>query len=47
VEPICILDRKVKVIENKAIGMVNVQWIFYGPEDATWEHEENMQEKYP
>jgi len=32
---------------KKSIGMVNFQWKCYGPEDATWEHEENMQEKYP
>jgi hypothetical protein len=35
VEPICILDHKVKVIRNKSIGMVKVQWTYYGPEDAT------------
>ena len=44
VEPVCILDRKVKVLRNKAIGMVKVQWTCYGHEDATWEHEENMRE---
>ena len=26
VEPVCILDQKVKVLRNKAIGVVNVQW---------------------
>jgi hypothetical protein len=30
VEPILILDRKVKVIKNKAIGLVKVQWTCYG-----------------
>jgi hypothetical protein len=47
VEPVCILDRKVKVLRNKSIGMVKVQWTCYGPEDATWEHEETMWEEYP
>jgi hypothetical protein len=47
VEPICILDQKVKILKNKAIGMVNIQWMCYSDEDATWEHEENMQEEYP
>jgi hypothetical protein len=42
VEPVHILDRKVKLLRNKAIGLVNVQWTCYDPEDATWEHEENM-----
>jgi hypothetical protein len=47
VEPIHILDQKVKVLRNKAIGMVKVQWTYYGLEDATWAHEENMQKEYP
>jgi hypothetical protein len=47
VEPICILDWKVKVLKKKSVGMVKVQWTHYGPEDATWEYEENMQEEYP
>jgi hypothetical protein len=46
VELVRILDRKVKVLRNKAIWMVKVQWTCYSPEDATWEHEENMQEEY-
>jgi hypothetical protein len=47
VEPIRIMDRKVKVLKNKAIGMVKVQWTYYAPEDDIWEHEENIQEEYP
>ena len=47
VEPIHILDQKVKVIRNKSIGMVKVQWNCYGLEYETWEHEETMQEEYP
>jgi hypothetical protein len=47
VEPTRILDRKFKVFRNKAIGSVKVQWTFYGLEDATWEHEENMRANYP
>jgi hypothetical protein len=43
----CILDQKVKVLRNKSIILVKVQWTYYGPEDATWEHEETMQEEYP
>jgi hypothetical protein len=27
--------------------MVKVQWTCYGPEDATWEHEDAMREEYP
>jgi hypothetical protein len=47
VKLVCILDRKVKVLRNKAIGIVKVQWTCYGLEDATWELEENMWEEYP
>jgi hypothetical protein len=36
VETVHILDRKIKVLMNKAIGFVKVQWTYYGPEDATW-----------
>jgi hypothetical protein len=46
VELVCILDQKVKVLRNQAIGMVKVQWICYGLEDIMWEHEEAMQEEY-
>jgi hypothetical protein len=35
------------VFRNKSIGLVKVQWNLYGLEDSTWEHEENMWEKYP
>jgi hypothetical protein len=45
VEPVRILDRKVKMLRNKSIGLVKVQWTYYGPKDATWENEENMQEE--
>jgi hypothetical protein len=47
VELVCILDRKVKVLRRKSIGMAKVQWNCYGPEYDTWKHEENMQAEYP
>jgi hypothetical protein len=47
VQPVCILDRKIKQLRNRAIGLVKVQWTWYGPEDATWEHEDVMQAEYP
>jgi hypothetical protein len=37
-----ILDRKIKQLRNRAMDLVRVQWTWYGPEDATWEHEEVM-----
>jgi hypothetical protein len=44
---VCIWDRKRKQLHNQSIGLVKVQWTWYVPEDATWEHEDVMQEKYP
>jgi hypothetical protein len=47
VHPVWILDRKIKQLQNRAIGLVKVQWTWYGPEDATWEHGDAMWAKYP
>jgi hypothetical protein len=47
VHPVCILDQKRKQIRNRAIGIVKVQWIWYGLEDETWEHEDAMRVEYP
>jgi hypothetical protein len=42
VHPVRILDRKIKQLCNRAIGIVKVHWTWYGPKDATWEHEDAM-----
>ena len=47
VHPVRILDRKIKQLRNRAMELVRVQWTWYGPEDATWEHEEVMRAEYP
>jgi hypothetical protein len=47
VHPVCILDRKNKQLWNRAIRLVKVQWTWYSPEDATWEHEDAMRAEYP
>jgi hypothetical protein len=47
VHPVRILDRKDKQLQNRAIRLVKVQWTWYGPEDATWEHEDAMGTEYP
>jgi hypothetical protein len=39
---VCILDQKIKHLRNRSIGIVKVQWTWYGPKDATWEHEDAM-----
>ncbi|XP_073317257.1 uncharacterized protein [Primulina huaijiensis] len=45
--PVQILDRKVKVLRNKEIGIVKVLWRNHLIEEATWEPEDEMKEKYP
>jgi hypothetical protein len=44
---VCIVDRKIKQLRNQTIGLVKVQWTWYGPEDATWENEDAMRIEYP
>nr|XP_027101648.1 uncharacterized protein LOC113722568 [Coffea arabica] len=45
--PIRVLDRKVKDLRNKQIPLVKVLWKHHDVEEATWELEKDMQEKYP
>ena len=47
IDPTCILDRKVRMIWNRAIGKVKVQWEHYGPEEATWELEDAIRLAHP
>ena len=46
-QPMRILDTKEKVLRNKIIQIVKVLWQHHGVEEATWEPELEMQEKYP
>jgi hypothetical protein len=41
-----VLDRKVKMLQNRVIELVKVQWTCCSPEDATWEHEYAMRVEY-
>ncbi|XP_073024282.1 uncharacterized protein [Primulina eburnea] len=45
--PVQILDRKVKVLRNKEIEIVKVLWSNHIIEEATWEPEEEMKQRYP
>jgi hypothetical protein len=47
VEPMCIMDWKVKVLRNKKTDLVKFQCTCYNPKNVTWEHEEAMQKAYP
>ncbi|XP_073056957.1 uncharacterized protein [Primulina eburnea] len=45
--PIQILDRKVKVLRNKEIGIIKILWRNQLVEESTWEPEEEMKQRYP
>ena len=47
VEPVQVLDRKEKVLRNKAIPLVKVLWRSQEIEETTWEPEEDMRITYP
>ncbi|XP_075521428.1 uncharacterized protein LOC142554646 [Primulina tabacum] len=42
-----ILDRKVKVLRNKEIGIIKILWRNQLVEEATWEQEKEMKQRYP
>ena len=42
-----ILNRKVTMLQNQAIGQVKVQWEHYRPEEATWELEDAIGLAHP
>ncbi|XP_073269195.1 uncharacterized protein [Primulina huaijiensis] len=44
--PVQIIDLKVKVLRNKEIGFIKVVWRNHVIEEATWEPEEEMRERY-
>ncbi|WMV09630.1 hypothetical protein MTR67_003015 [Solanum verrucosum] len=46
-EPIAILDRDVRKLRTKEIKFVKVQWKHLPVEEATWEIEKDMRDKYP
>ncbi|WMV41339.1 hypothetical protein MTR67_034724 [Solanum verrucosum] len=46
-EPIAILDRNVRKLKTKEIKSVKVQWKHRSIEEATWETERDMRDKYP
>ncbi|XP_073031222.1 uncharacterized protein [Primulina eburnea] len=45
--PVQIIDRKVNVLRNKEISFVKVLWRNHVIEEATWETEEEMRQRYP
>ena len=45
-KPVQILDRKEKALRNKVIPLVKMLWWNHKIEEATWEREDEMREKY-
>jgi hypothetical protein len=45
--PIRILDKDIRKLRSKEIPLVKVQWQNHTSEEATWEVERNMRERYP
>ena len=45
-QPMKNLDTKEKVLHNKIIQLVKVLWQYHGLEEATWESELEIREKY-
>ena len=47
VEPLCILDHRVRQLRNRLVDQVKVQWDKYSPRSATWEDTETLRRSYP
>ena len=47
IEPMHIIDRKVTMLWNWALGPVKVQWEHCRPKEATWELENAMRLAHP
>ena len=46
-EPLQILEREEIELRNRTVARVKVQWKHFTAEEATWEREAEMMEKYP
>ena len=46
-EPLRILAQEEIKLWNRMVARVKVQWRHFSPEEATWEREVDMKEKYP
>ena len=45
--PVAVVDRQTKVLRNKEVNLVKIQWHGQGSEECTWEAEQAMKEEYP
>ena len=46
-EPVAILDREIRKLRSREIASIKVQWKNRTVEEATWEKEADIQERYP
>ena len=46
-EPIAILDREIRKLRSREVASIKVQWKNRPVEEATWEKEADIQERYP
>ena len=46
-EPVAILDREIRKLRSREIASNKVQWKNRPVEEATWEKEADMRERYP
>ena len=46
-EPVAILDREIRKLRSRKIASIKVQWKNRPVEEATWEKEADMRERYP
>jgi hypothetical protein len=47
VQPVQIMDRSIKELQNKKVLLVKVLWTNSQIEEETWERESEMMKKYP
>ena len=45
--PVAIMDRKIKVLRNKEVPLVLVQWQHQKVSEMTWEPEHEVREQHP
>ena len=44
--PVTVVDRQTRVLRNKEVNLVKIQWQGQGSEECTWEAEQAMKEEY-
>jgi hypothetical protein len=47
VEPVCILDQRVRQLRRRTVDQVKVQWDSYSPHSATWEDAYDRRQQLP